>query len=437
MVSISNTYPAAIGNSYYASTTELTPSLYQKLVDRCWRRSGSLLYRPNQRTSCCPHYTLRLDSTQFKPSKEQRQTINRFNKFVTGTAYDKEAARLYPRSKQEAKRRDNEFDLVERIHEAEHKLLRTPPEPAHEFVVTLEEDTFTQEKYEVYKNYQSKVHNEPPHKITPSSFRRFLCQSPLRRETQVDKKGKTVKLGSYHQCYRLDGRLVAIGVLDLLPHCVSAVYFLYHESIHSHSPGKLGALREIALAKEGGYQYWYSGYYIHSCPKMKYKMDYSPQYVLDPESLQWDLVDKKVMHLFDTKHYFSLSRERKGLGNIAEGEHATEDVTTETASPEKEDTEEDEDNESSEDEEDDGFLLTSDVPGIPSVAEMREVDMDSLLVCSDYEERPFYTSDMAVWQEQDVGDFPSLKARIAELVAAVGSDLMGEVCLDFRRRRGS
>jgi arginine-tRNA-protein transferase len=35
-----------------------------------------------------------------------------------------------------------------------------------------------------------------------------------------------MKLGSYHQCYRLDGKLVAVAVLDLLPHAVSSVYLL-------------------------------------------------------------------------------------------------------------------------------------------------------------------------------------------------------------------
>lgn len=38
--------------------------------------------------------------------------------------------------------------------------------------------------------------------------------------------GKEKKIGSYHQCYRLDGKLVALGVLDLLPHCVSSVYLM-------------------------------------------------------------------------------------------------------------------------------------------------------------------------------------------------------------------
>ncbi len=39
--------------------------------------------------------------------------------------------------------------------------------------------------------------------------------------------GRERKIGSYHQCYRLDGKLVALGVLDLLPEVVSSVYLLY------------------------------------------------------------------------------------------------------------------------------------------------------------------------------------------------------------------
>ena len=35
--------------------------------------------------------------------------------------------------------------------------------------------------------------------------------------------------GSYHQLYRLDGELVAMGVIDILPHCVSSVYFMYEK----------------------------------------------------------------------------------------------------------------------------------------------------------------------------------------------------------------
>ncbi len=38
--------------------------------------------------------------------------------------------------------------------------------------------------------------------------------------------GKKRRIGSYHQCYRLDEKLIALGVLDLLPEVVSSVYLL-------------------------------------------------------------------------------------------------------------------------------------------------------------------------------------------------------------------
>ena len=108
------------------------------------------------------------------------------------------------------RKREKEFDLIERIHEAESEFLDTPLDPAHVLTVSLEPDTFTDEKYDVFENYQRVVHQEPPEKTTPSGFKRFLCSSPLQRRIEITPDGKEKKLGSYHQCYRIDGRLVAI-----------------------------------------------------------------------------------------------------------------------------------------------------------------------------------------------------------------------------------
>lgn len=182
--------------------------------------------------------------------------------------------------------------------------------PAHKFEVTLEPADFTVEKFELFKNYQQNVHKESPSEISQSSFKRFLCNSPLQGSPgQAD--GKTKLLGSYHQCYRLDGRLIAMGVLDLLPQCVSAVYLVYHSDFEKWQFGKLSALREAALTLEGGYEYYYMGYYIHSCTKMRYKGDYKPQYVLDPETYEWNPLDGQVKDLLDKKSYVSLSREKR------------------------------------------------------------------------------------------------------------------------------
>ncbi|ROW04348.1 hypothetical protein VSDG_01056 [Cytospora chrysosperma] len=395
---------------------------------------------PNQKSACCPHYTLRLDSTQFKSSRDQRQAVNRFNRFVIGDEYAKEAARRYPLTREQARLRDSQFDLVERIHEAEIEKLKQPPQPAHQFQVTLEPDDFTEEKFSVFENYQRVVHGETPSGISKKGFKRFLCNSPLRRGMHGDAAEKQRQVGSFHQCYRLDGKLVAVGVLDLLPEAVSAVYFMYHESIHRHQPGKLGALREISLAMEGGYRYWWAGYYIHSCPKMRYKIDYHPQYVLDPEALTWDLLDEEALAIFDKKPYVSLSKERQGRvegklsGVNSDTEGANEEGDKGEGAQEVADTDMDSTGQGDEYEDDDISMFHSDMPGIKSITDLESVDLDHIRVVSDSTDEHFYTGEANIWDRSSIRDVGSLKSRIAELAAAIGPDLIPQVCLDFRRK---
>jgi arginine-tRNA-protein transferase len=45
--------------------------------------------------------------------------------------------------------------------------------------------------------------------------------------------------GSFHQMYRLDGELIAVGVIDILPGCVSSVYFMYDPKHDKYSLGKV------------------------------------------------------------------------------------------------------------------------------------------------------------------------------------------------------
>ena len=287
----------------------MTPQFYEDLLCRGWRRSGTILYKPDLNNSCCPHYTLRLDAHAFRTTKDQRQTQNRFNRYILGDEYIKETAKSHPKSKAEAARYKQEFDLCERVHESELSFSPGPTKPAHNFTVTLELDNYTEEKFHLFENYQRIVHKEGPGDISRQGFHRFLCSSPVRRSTETV-NGKERELGSYHQCYRLDGRLLAIAVLDLLPDAVSAVYFLYHEDLHKWSPGKLSALREAALAIEQGCRWYMMGFYIHSCLKMRYKADYHPQYILDPKSYGWDLLDDDLKLRMGARHYVSLSSER-------------------------------------------------------------------------------------------------------------------------------
>ncbi|EOD45083.1 putative arginine-trna-protein transferase protein [Neofusicoccum parvum UCRNP2] len=281
-----------LGASYYVKSKSLDVAHYQALIDRGWRRYALQFHLPHQ--------------APFSTNLMSGELAARIT--PSGESYISEAKKLHPKSKEEKARQRNGFHLCEVIHEAEYSNLKRPPEPAHRFEVSLEPDNFTEEKFQLFSNYQQAVHHDLPHEVTRGGFKRFLCDSPLDRRTA---HGTSTRLGSFHQCYRFDGRLIAIAVLDLLPHAVSGVYFIYHSDFEKFSFGKISALREAALAEESGLQFYYMGYYIHNCAKMRYKADYHPQYVLDPESYEWNKLDDGLRKSLDANKYVSPSRQKE------------------------------------------------------------------------------------------------------------------------------
>lgn len=143
---------------------------------------------------------------------------------------------------------------------------------------------YDEERYHLYRKYQVAVHHDKPDDITPESFTRFLIESPLQHG---GKMCGSYSCGTYHQLYRLDGVLIAVGVLDFLPSGVSSVYCFYDPDMRHLVLGKYTALREIDFTKSIGAEFYYMGFYIHSCPKMRYKADYQPSELLCPTAFDW------------------------------------------------------------------------------------------------------------------------------------------------------
>ncbi|XP_076599620.1 arginyl-tRNA--protein transferase 1 isoform X1 [Chaetodon auriga] len=183
-------------------------------------------------------------------------------------------------------------------HGLEVRLVRSNP-PSPQFKASFDAS------YQVYKLYQMAIHKDPPDKPTESQFRRFLCDSPLEAEYSPD--GPEMGYGSFHQQYWLDGRIVAVGVIDILPTCVSSVYLYYHPDFASLSLGSYSALREIAFTRQLHKQspklsYYYLGFYIHSCPKMRYKGQYRPSDLLCPETFVWVPIERCVPLLENSRY---------------------------------------------------------------------------------------------------------------------------------------
>ncbi|XP_042711265.2 arginyl-tRNA--protein transferase 1 isoform X15 [Chrysemys picta bellii] len=136
-------------------------------------------------------------------------------------------------------------------------------------------------------------------------FTRFLCDSPL--EAENPPSGPDCGYGSFHQQYWLDGKIIAVGVIDILPYCVSSVYLYYDPDYTFLSLGVYSALREIAFTRQlhekaSELCYYYMGFYIHSCPKMRYKGQYRPSDLLCPETYVWVPIEQCLPTLEHSKY---------------------------------------------------------------------------------------------------------------------------------------
>ncbi|XP_064519699.1 arginyl-tRNA--protein transferase 1 isoform X5 [Pseudopipra pipra] len=146
-------------------------------------------------------------------------------------------------------------------------------------------------------------------------FTRFLCDSPL--EAEHAPNGPECGYGSFHQQYWLDGKIIAVGVIDILPYCVSSVYLYYDPDFSFLSLGVYSALREIAFTRQLHEKapdlcFYYMGFYIHSCPKMRYKGQYRPSDLLCPETYVWMPIEQ-CLPLLENSKYSRFNQDGKAV----------------------------------------------------------------------------------------------------------------------------
>lgn len=139
----------------------------------------------------------------------------------------------------------------------EIRLVRSFP-PSNEFIKSLNEE------HEVYTKYQTKIHKDKPSECSLSQFKRFLCDSPLEPTSykgplnRLDAKilsneykdgndiagdFSCIGYGSFHQQYVLNGKIIGVGVIDILNNCISSVYFFYDPDYQFLNLGTYSALR--------------------------------------------------------------------------------------------------------------------------------------------------------------------------------------------------
>ncbi|XP_073813649.1 arginyltransferase 1 isoform X2 [Musca autumnalis] len=395
----------------------MTPRDYQDLIDRGWRRSGHYCYKQDNTTTCCPHYTIKCDVSEFKLSKSHKKIIKRMNRFLRDGKRDKneegqstpntngnamgdghggsnetmgcgireevqapnvplkdinleqfakanedknsdniaaakektpnldvqkpnkksaeddtpnnsrksdsdgskppckkakqmrlerklakQAAKGLPAVIEKKPPKNQEKSLKEFLNEAK-------PDDKHKLRIVLvpsSSNIYTDTTFALYCKYQLTIHNDKPERLEPKKLQRFLYKSPLKLSKPSD--GPPSGYGSFHQQYYLDDKLIAVAVIDILPYCVSSVYFFYDPDYNFLSLGTYSSLREIELVQElsktvPNLKYYYMGFYIHSCQKMRYKGKLSGSYLLCPEAYTWHPLSDEIRLKLEANKY--------------------------------------------------------------------------------------------------------------------------------------
>jgi len=170
------------------------------------------------------------------------------------------------------------------------------------FEIKMEKPKFEREAFELYKKYCNDRH-KGSHR-DEKTYIQFMCMQALEYE-KLEKKGKELRLGCYHMKYYLDGKLIAVGVVDILPTCLYSVYFFYDPDYKHLSLGVISILKEIEYMREMQkyfpcFRYYHLGGYVQDSGKMAYKTGYQPSELLCPITYNWvqfdEVIKKKISH---------------------------------------------------------------------------------------------------------------------------------------------
>ena len=210
----------------------------------------------------------------------------------------------------------------------EEKKIKEPKGIKHKYTFELTDKyEATKEKIEIYEKYQMKVHKDKKEECTIERYNRAWGESNLISEENCIKlpenlKEKTEnpeifpkKYGTYNFIHKIDNKIIAVGVWDILPTSLSSVYLYYDPDYSFLDLGTLSAIKEIEYIKkfhdliDNKFKYYVMGFYIDNCVKMRYKGEFHPTEILDPFSLNFVDLDNVRDIIKDNKCH-KLSNEK-------------------------------------------------------------------------------------------------------------------------------
>jgi arginine-tRNA-protein transferase len=211
----------------YELVGALSPTEYMDRMRAGWRRFGRMLFHPAC-ASCNACRSLRVLAEAFRPDRSQRR-----------------AARA----------------------NASRVRLRIGRPAVSAAKLSL---------YDRYHAHQADAKGWPQHPAKdPHGYAQSFVDNPFPTE---------------EWCYFLEGKLIGVGYVDVLPGGLSAIYFFYDPDERQRSLGTWNVLNVIRETAARGLPHAYLGYFVPGCPSMAYKARFTPNEILGPDGRWHDFL---------------------------------------------------------------------------------------------------------------------------------------------------
>ncbi len=208
--------PAERSRTHYRIIDGCKPEVYSAMLHRGWRRFGRVFFRPVCRF-CSQCRSLRIPVRDFRPNRSMRRN--------------------------EKANRDLETVLLPVSLTPDHLRL-----------------------YERYHLDMSGRKGWPGKGIDPLDYFQTFIDGH-------ESYGHELRI-------LLDGRLVGLALVDLLPDALSAVYCFYDPDLRSRGLGVFSILRQIEIARQRGLPNLFLGFWVKDNASMRYKANYQPHEIL-------------------------------------------------------------------------------------------------------------------------------------------------------------
>ena len=201
----------------------------------------------------------------------------------------------------------NNVPLLEIMKAHEEEISRGNPKHKLEIRLVASDDKEMKDSlvdfFSLYNRFQDGVHPGKSKFKTSADLHWAFINSPLRPSNRS--KGER-PMGTYHMRYYLDGELIMLSVIDILPTYLVSIYFIYDPDIRFLQPGIYTCLREIALIQELQLEspelvYYNLGFYNDFSQKINYKRQFKPTEILCPITSTYVPLDTALPLLRDTR----------------------------------------------------------------------------------------------------------------------------------------